>query len=136
YGGFRVDSAKDIPARLYLDLLGLDYKYVTGINGDGAGRAAIQQNFVNTWMEGLASYVSITDPTMVKTGEVVPLFQSGLLDDDGQMTEKDPAVPDVPTFLEFYETKFGKKPEGPKWDAVNVILGTYAASQRSVALAP
>ncbi len=135
-GGFKVSSAKDIPARLAFDLLGLKYKYVTGINGDGAGRAAMQQGFVNAWMEGLASYVSITKPAMTETGQVIPIFQSGLPDDEGMLTEKDAALPEVPTFNEVYKTHFGKDPSGPLWDAMDVILGTYATSQRAIALPP
>jgi len=136
YGGFAVDSAKDVTGRAYLDLLGIQYKYVTGYSSDGDGRTAIQQNFVNTWMEGLGSYVAVTDPTLAKPGTIVPIFQSGLLDNEGKMTVRDPAVPDTPTFMEFYKAHFNAEPEGPLWDTVNAINGTYAASQRSIGMAP
>lgn len=136
YGGFVVDSSKDLAGRSYLDLLGVDYNYATGFGSDADGRTAVQQNFVNTWMEGLASYVSITHPTMTETGETVALFQSGLLDDEGRMTVRDDALPDLPTFLEFYAEHVGGEPEGSAWDIINVINGTYAASQRAVALPP
>jgi len=136
FGGFRVTANKDLPARLAMHMLGLKYKYVTGINGDGAGRTAVQQNFVHGWLEGLASYVTITDPTMVKTGMVVPLFQTGLLNDKGELNRRDAALPGVPTFVEFYEQKFGKKPSGPHWDAYYAVLAPYAVSQRSLAFPP
>jgi hypothetical protein len=136
YGGFFVSSTKDLSARPALNLLGLQYKYITGINGDGAGRTAVQQNFVNAWMEGMASFVSITDPTLVKTGLVVPIFQSGLPDARGELAQRAVAAPNIPTLIELYREKFGKEPAGKDWDAVNLLLGSQAVSQRALALAP
>jgi tripartite-type tricarboxylate transporter receptor subunit TctC len=136
YGGFFVSSTKDLSARPALNALGLKYKYVTGINGDGAGRTAVQQNFVNAWMEGLASFVSITDPTLVKTGVVVPIFQSGLPDQNGEITQRDIAAPTIPTFMDLYKEKFGKPPSGMDWDVVKLLLGSQAVAQRALALAP
>jgi hypothetical protein len=136
YGGFFVSSTKDLSARPALNVLGLKYKYITGINGDGAGRTAVQQNFVNAWMEGLASYVTITDPTLVKTGVVVPVFQSGLPDEQGELTRRDIAAPGIPTFLDLYKEKFGKMPSGKDWDIVKLLLGSQAVAQRALALAP
>ena len=135
-GGFRVTSAKDIPERLLADLLGIKYRYVTGLRGDGGGRTAMRQGIINLYMEAVASFATITMPTMVKNGDVVPLFQSGLLDDNGNLTQKDPSLPGIPTFMEFYKAKFGKEPSGQKWDALTAVLAPYAISQRALALAP
>ncbi|MCC2098790.1 MAG: hypothetical protein KDJ29_18000 [Hyphomicrobiales bacterium] len=135
-GGFRVTSAKDIPERLVADMLQLKYRYVAGLRGDGGGRAAMKQGIINLYMEAVASFGTITMPTMVKKGTVVPLFQSGLLDDNGNLTRKDPALPDIPTFHAFYKAKFGKDPSGEKWDALLSVLGPYAVSQRAIALSP
>jgi tripartite-type tricarboxylate transporter receptor subunit TctC len=136
YGGFFVSSTKDLSARPALNALGLKYKYVTGINGDGAGRTAVQQNFVNAWMEGLASYVSITHPTLVQTGVVVPIFQSGLPDQNGEITQRDIAAPTIPTFIDLYKEKFGMLPSGKDWAVVKLLLGSQAVAQRALALAP
>lgn len=136
FGGFTVEGSKDLAGRSYLDLLGLDYRYVTGIGTDSDGRTAVQQNFLNTWMEGLASYHAITHPTMTQTGETIALFQSGLLDENGNMTQRDAALPDVPTFLEYYAENVGGEPSGKSWDIVKIINGTYAASQRALSLPP
>lgn len=135
-GGFRVTSAKDIPERLLVDMLGLKYRYVTGIRGDSKGRAAMAQGIINIFMEAVASFSTVTMPTLAKTGTVVPLFQSGVLDSNGNLTRRDSAVPDIPTFHEFYKAKFGKAPSGIQWEAINAVLATYAISQRSLALAP
>ncbi|MGE3245367.1 MAG: hypothetical protein AB7F96_04700 [Beijerinckiaceae bacterium] len=135
-GGFLVTSAKDIPERLLADLAGIKYRYVTGLRGDGGGRTAMRQGIINMYMEAVASFATITMPTLVKSGTVLPLFQTGLLDDKGDLTQRDPSLPDIPTFLDFYKAKFGKEPSGQMWEAINAILGPYAVSQRGLALAP
>lgn len=135
-GGFLVSSAKDIPERLLADMLGLKYRYVTGIRGDGAGRTAMRQGIINLFTESISSFATITMPTMVKTGEMVALFQSGLLDDHDNLTRRDASLPDLPTFHEFYKAKFGKEPAGEKWNALLAVLGPYSVSQRAIALSP
>jgi tripartite-type tricarboxylate transporter receptor subunit TctC len=133
-GGFRADSSKDIPERLALDMLGVKYKYVTGINGEGSGRAQLQQNFINTWMDAVGSFVSVDLPTLVTPGTVVPIFQTGMADEHGQLTKRTPAVPDVPTVYELYQEKYGKAPAGPEWDTFQAVLGPFAIAQRGIAL--
>jgi len=133
-GGFLVASAKDVPARLLLDILGVKYRYVTGIRGDGAGRTAMQQGIINLFMEGLTSYAQITQETMTKPGQVLALFQSGLLDSNDRLARRDPELPNMPTFVEVYRAKYGKDPSGEMWDALVAILAPYAVSQRAMAM--
>ena len=92
-GWVRVNNSKDIQERLALDLLGVKYKYVTGFNGEGAARAALQQNFINTFTDAVSSYVAVDVPTLVKPGIVVPIFQSGMPDENGELTKPSAAVP-------------------------------------------
>lgn len=133
-GGFLVASAKDVPARLLLDILGVNYRYVTGIRGDGAGRTAMQQGIINLYMEGATSYAQITQETMTKPGTVLPLFQTGLLDAKEQLTRRDTELPNMPVFLDVYRAKHGKDPSGEMWEALNAILAPYAVSQRAMAM--
>ncbi len=133
-GGFRATSSKDIPERLALDTLGVKYRYVTGINGEGAGRAALQQNFINFWMDAVGSYVAVSEPSLVKPGTVVPVFQSGLPDDKGDLTVRNPAVPDLPTVFELYQQKYGKPPSGIEWETFQDVLEVFSIAQRGIAL--
>jgi len=133
-GGFRATSSKDIPERLALDALGLKYRYVTGINGEGAGRAALQQNFINFWMDAVGSYIAVSQPSLVKPGIVVPVFQSGLPDDHGDLTVRNPAVPDLPTVYELYQLKYGKPPSGIEWETFQDVLEVFSIAQRGIAL--
>jgi len=134
-GGFAVTNSKDIEERLALDLLGVKYQYVTGFNGEGGARAALQQKFINTWTDAVSSYVAVDVPTLVKPGIVVPIFQSGMLDEAGQLTKASAAVPDVPSLYEFYHQQFGKPPSGIQWDTFQAVQGVFAVAQRGIALA-
>jgi putative tricarboxylic transport membrane protein len=133
-GGFRASSTKDLMARLAFDMFGLQYKYVAGINGDGKGRTHMQQGFINAWQEGMGSYISITIPTMVETGVVTPLFQSGQPDANGQLSVRNQALPDMPTLYEVYKEHFGKAPSGMKWDAYSTMVGVISVALRTMAL--
>jgi putative tricarboxylic transport membrane protein len=134
FGGFRTNSAKDLLGRPALDLLGVKYKYVTGIRGDGNGRKLIQQGFVNSWLEGMGSYISISQNTLVKTGIVTPIFQLGQADASGKLTRRNAAIPDIPTFYEIYSAKFGKPPLGKIWEMYTSIAGVITKSLRTLAL--
>lgn len=137
YGGQAVNSLKDVPGRLFLEIAGIkDYKYVTGFPGDSQGRAAVQQNFINLWMEGTQSYAKVTAATMAKSGEVVPLFQSGLLDDQGALTHRSDLVPDLPTFIEFYRARYGKPPAGRQWEFLSALLANWAVAFHGIMLPP
>ena len=136
FGGFRANSSKDLLGRPALDLLGVKYKYVNGIRGDGRGRKHIQQGFVNGWLEGMGSYISITKNLLVKPGIVTPIFQLGNADSNGKLTKRNAAIPDIPTFHELYTAKFGKEPSGPAWNMYSNIAGMLTIALRTLALPP
>ena len=136
FGGFRTNSSKDLLGRPALDLLNVKYKYVTGIRGDGAGRKHIQQGFVNSWLEGMGSYLSISKGTLVDTGIVTPIFQLGEADGKGGLTKRDESLPDIPTYQEVYMSKFGKAPSGPVWDIYSTLAGLLSNALRALALPP
>lgn len=61
----------------------------------------------------------------VQKGEVLPVFQSGLLDVKGDLV-RDPSLPFM-TIKELYEKVHGKQPSGIEWDAYRsvVAIRTY-----------
>lgn len=134
-GGFRVTNTKDLRTRLGLDLLGVKYKYVTGFRGNSRARAAIHQKIISGFMEGLPSYNAVTIPTMVKTGMVIPVYQTGRPDDNGVLV-RDPDAPGIPTLAEFYKAKFGKMPSGLRWDALEVLSAPGNVAQRWMGVTP
>ena len=60
----------------------------------------------------------------VARGEAVPLYQSGIMDEKGNVV-REPAAPDVPTVPELYEQIYGKKPSGPIWEVYKLVVGAH-----------
>jgi tripartite-type tricarboxylate transporter receptor subunit TctC len=136
YGGIAYNAQKDTKARAFFDLIGLKgYTYVTGFTGDSAGRAAIQQNFLNLYSEAMTGYHNVTEGAIVKPGLVIPVVQTGTTGADGKRI-RDPRVPDVPTYGEFYEQHFGKPPSGPDWEVMQAIVSLENVAAHWFALPP
>ncbi|MDP6109624.1 MAG: hypothetical protein QGF71_06060 [Rhodospirillales bacterium] len=136
-GGSSVYSQLDIEKRLMLDLLGLKYKYVTGYRGASKTRVALMQNEIQLSAESQPSYRSKVIPTLVKTGQVVPLFYHPL--DDGKRVISSPADVEglgIMGFHEFYEKVKGKKPSGIEWKALRSILRFAGSAIRTLVLPP
>ncbi|MDI7259739.1 MAG: hypothetical protein QME90_07450 [Thermodesulfobacteriota bacterium] len=110
------------------ELLGFQTaKTIFGYSGSGAARLAFLSGEVNFSAESIISYNTVMK-SYVDKGEVVPVFQTGLLDAEGNI-KREPAAPDVPTVPELYEQIHGKKPFGPVLEAYKLVVGgsrTYA----------
>lgn len=73
---------------------------------------------------------------LVAKGEVIPLFQGGVLDDKGDLI-KDPAVPpEILTVKELYQKLYNKAPSGMAWDAYRNVLAAGLAYNKSWMLPP
>ena len=131
-GGLGADNAKDILLRLNLDMLGLKYKYVTSYRGSQAARLALQQNEINYYAESPPSYRSTIEPTLVKTGEVIPLFYDPGFDGETFRTPKQMEGVNMMDFRQFYEKIKGEPPSGHLWDVYRTILAANGAMQRLI----
>jgi tripartite-type tricarboxylate transporter receptor subunit TctC len=116
-GGLTPDSPKDLIERMQLDLLGVDYKYLSGYKGSAEARLALQQNEIQFYNEGISAYRSGVAPGLVSKGEVIPLWYDPL--DDGQRLYAAPEARDIPArpFHEFYRQVKGELPKSLLWDA-------------------
>jgi tripartite-type tricarboxylate transporter receptor subunit TctC len=135
-GGLGADNAKDLLLRLGLDMLGLKYKYVTSYRGSQAARLALQQNEINYYAESPPSYRSLIEPTLVKTGEVIPLFYDPGYDGETFRTPRQMEGVDMMSFPQFYEKIKGAPPSGPLWDVYRTILAANGAMQRLIVMPP
>lgn len=134
--GLSADSSKDLLIRTALDMLGLQHRYVTGYRSNSAARLAVQRNEANFFSETTPAYFSVVEPSMVKTGQVVPVWYDPNY--DGQ-TFSAPKVMDghsIPPFQEFYRTIRGTLPTGPLWDAYRTNLAVDGAMLRTIAMPP
>ncbi len=135
-GGLSVDTPKDLRLRLAMDMLGVPFKYVTGYRSSPAARLAFQRGEINFFSESPPSYRSVVDPSLVKTGQAIPVFY------DAGFDGKDFFVPDavkglpIPTFHELYRKIRGAMPSGQLWDVYKAILGADGVIQRVIVMPP
>lgn len=106
-------TSLDLVPMFSFDLLGLDVQAVFGFRGRGAGRLAFERGEVLIDYQTSSAYIKNVKP-LVESGEAIPLFSFGALDEEGNLI-RDPSFPDLPHFGEVYE-QFGFPLEGIKWD--------------------
>ena len=135
-GGLSVDTPKDLRMRLAFDMLGIPYKYVTGYRSSPAARLALQRGEINFFSESPPSYRGIIEPTMVKTGQVIPVFYDPGYD-GGKFFVPDPVkgLPILP-FHELYQKIKGTMPAGQLWDIYRAIIGADGIIQRVIVMPP
>lgn len=124
YGGMSA-SGLDLIALLALEALGVPNEGVFGFEGRGPSRLAVQRGETVLDFQTTSTYLSqLADG--VKTGETVPLFSMGF-PVNGKI-ERDPNLPDIPTFEELYQA-IPNKTESQKraYDAFQafVVTGLY-----------
>jgi len=135
-GGLGADSAKDLLERLTFDMLGLQYRYVTGYRSSNAARLALQNGEINVHSESTPGYFGVVEPSLVKTGKVMAIWYDPNYDGKEFTPIKAMAHKDVPTFPEFYKTVKGGAPSGPLWEAYKTNLEADAQMLRLIAMPP
>jgi tripartite-type tricarboxylate transporter receptor subunit TctC len=135
-GGLNADNSKDLLIRLTLDMLGVPYKYVTGYVSSQSARLALQRGEIHLYAESPPSYRGIIEPTLVKNGEVIPLFYNEGYDGETFWVPKQVEGMPLLPFRDLYKKVKGMEPSGPLWEAYLSIVSTNAAMQRMIAFAP
>ncbi len=125
YGGIAA-AASDLPGLLSFEVLGLDIKSVLGFKGRGPVRLAFEQGEVNLDYQFTPVYLTQVVPS-IEAGTALPLWTGGSIDDNGQLTARDPIAPDLPSVHEVYTEMNGQAPTGIEWEAFQAIASvTYA----------
>ena len=112
-GGLGADSSKDLLQRLTFDMLGLHYRYVTGYRSSNTARLALQNGEINVHSESTPGYLGVVEPSLVKTGKVMPLWYDPTNDGKRLMPIDSMAHKDIATFPEFYKSVKGGDAVGP-----------------------
>lgn len=128
-------STNTIHQALALDLLGVRYTPVTGYRGLKDVETAILQNEGQLANTSLPGWTASIGPTMAKQGIVIPLWQLSAAGRDGSIT-RDPAVPEIPTFEEFYAKVHGGKPSGIAYETLRTEVDTLTSMFRGIFLPP
>lgn len=106
-------TSLDLVPMFSFDLLDLNIQAVFGFRGRGAGRLAFERGEVKIDYQTSSAYLKNVVP-LVESGEAIPLFSFGALDENGELI-RDPSFPDLPHFGEVYEA-LGYKLEGIEWN--------------------
>src|SRR5258708_9962932 len=133
-GGLSADTSKDLRLRLALDMLGVKYQYVTGYRSSPPARLALQRGEISMFSESPPSYRSVVEPSLVKTGQVMPVFYDEVADPPPPPKQLD-GLP-IPSFPQLYREFKGTLPSGQLWEAYRVLYDMNSTPWRIFALAP
>lgn len=125
YGGQQPALILDMHGRLALDLLKVKYKYISGYKGAADIRVAIDRNEVNVTTHGMQGYRSGVEPTLVKSGTVVPLWYFPGRDKTGSFVPSELAK-DMPMFQDIYISS-GGSPIGVQWEALELLSDLHTS---------
>lgn len=121
----------DLRTLLTLDMLNLEYDPVFGVTGNDANMGILRGEY-NIQRDTAASYLSITE-SMANKGDAAALFTFGFPDGEGGIG-RDPAFPDLPSFVEVYEKVHGKAPSGPDFDAWKTFFAASILTSKGLIL--
>jgi hypothetical protein len=129
-----VQNSNTLNQALSLDLLGLKYQAVPAFRGLKEVETAILQNegqFANTSLPGWRGSIEASMGNIV-----MPLWQIAARAKDGSYP-RSPALPDLPTFEEFYASvNGGKKPSGFMYEVLRTSSDPLVAMFRTAMMPP
>lgn len=111
-----------------MEMLGIEPNYLFGLSSKDA-EAAFQRGEMNMNTDNTRSYLKDygEDP------KVNPVWSYGVIDENGDL-QRDPDLPDVPTFPEFYEAVTGSAPEGPAYEMQKSLMNAKVMLSKAVML--
>ncbi len=112
-----------------MELLGgVEPRYLFGLSSKDA-EAAFQRAEMNMNTDNTRSYLKDygEDP------KVNPVWSYGVIDESGNLV-RDPDLPNIPTFPEFYEAVKGEAPSGPGYEAQKAFMNAKVMLSKSVML--
>lgn len=135
-GGLAVESSKDLLIRLTLDMLGVPHKYITGFRSSVNARLAVQRGEIHLHSESTPGYFSVVEPSLVKSGMVIPLYYDAYYDGVTFSVPQGMEGSTVLPFQDFYRKVRGGEPSGLRWDAYRTNLAVDSAMLRTIAMPP
>lgn len=133
-GGNGPSDFVDLMGRMSLDLLGVEYNYVTGYRGGSDLYAAMLSNEIQMANTSYGTLVTRSADFIAPDGDGMPAYQFCPSDGKGGFGKPDLEL-DIPCFQELYETIKGGQPSGDVWQTLDWYVG-LAARVTFLALAP
>jgi tripartite-type tricarboxylate transporter receptor subunit TctC len=129
-----LQSSNTVNQALCLDLLGIKYQAIPAYRGLKDVETAILQDIGQMANTSLPGWYGSVLPTMEKV--VLPLWQIAPRAKDGSYP-RSVALPDLPTFEEFYASvNGGKKPSGIQYETLRTVSDPLVAMFRVAVLPP
>ena len=137
--GFRAAATRPttstaIKIRMALDLLGADYRLVTGYKGFANVVAGVLQNEVQFFCASTVGFRQNADPVLIKPGHAVPLWYFSAVGSEGEPV-RDPSLEGIPTFIDVYARLKGGQPSGRLYRAFE-LLNNVSVSLLRASLVP
>lgn len=121
FGGQAPAHRFSILGRLSLDILGVNYRNVSGFRGASDVFNALRRREVDIQTAPLNFYRFTVEPNMAEKGEVVPLWYNPVYGEDGEEVPLE-AAGDIPSFTTYHRNVKGEDPSGPLFDMYKWIL--------------
>lgn len=119
FGGFSAKSAASLQSAAALDMLGVDWNFISGFAGDGPLWAAMARGEIDSYPATAVIYGQQMRDGPIADGESVAAWHYGPPTDDGAGMVPDEAFDgEVPTFADYYVAATGNQPSGPEWDMI------------------
>jgi tripartite-type tricarboxylate transporter receptor subunit TctC len=134
-GGLQRDGPKDMSMRLTLDMLGANYRYVTGYNSSSRAMLALFRGEISYFADSPPLYRSKILP-LVEKGELIPTFYDPGFDGTNFSVPGFVKGLSMVPFHELYQKVKGKMPSGPMWEAYKSILLVNGQMYRLMTLPP
>lgn len=125
FGGRFAESTSDILGLMTLDMMGIDYKFISGYRGASRIIPAVLANEIQMGSGSYSTHQRIVQ--YIESGDMISLWNHARFDENGTpMTTN--AIPGVPTFTDVYKEVHGEFPSGITYEAyrwyVNTVLAT------------
>jgi len=131
FGG-KTPTSGDLALRIALSLLGVEVNSVWGLGGNGPMALGFERGEFTLNYDNTLAYLKARKH-MIENGMAVPIYTFGNYDENGKLT-RDPALPDVPHFVEVYKAVYGKEPSGEGFQAWKAMMGVSVSMSKSLLL--
>ena len=115
-GGINPAISLDAISQMSLDLLGVDYRYVTGFRGMPKIKTALLANEIQLSSSGYAGYRNFFRDTSLKSGELTIMWYHPMSDEKGINP-----FPGARPFVDVYKELTGKELSGPLAEAYQYL---------------
>jgi putative tricarboxylic transport membrane protein len=131
FGG-KTPTSGDLALRIALSLLGVEVNSVWGLGGNGPMALGFERGEFTLNYDNTMAYLK-GRKYLIDKGIAVPIYTFGNYDENGKLT-RDPALPDVPQFVEVYKAVYGKEPSGEGYEAWKAMMGVSVSMSKSLLL--